>query len=172
MGTHPIYESDFDCLTGMENMDPSSIYEIDDFKNKIHLLLSERNTKNKLKAHLRSEILNCSVYNYFKEKKMDVVLSVMLPSFGMKGELDVLSKSDLKSLLNWDLEDDIGLKSIVKEVRLNESTTEKRDFSAQTDGGRVIDFEEKLQMIDHAYALPISSKLDSNRLDEIQAKIE
>ena len=51
----------------------------------------------------------CSlIHNYFKEKKMDVVLSVMLPSFGMKGELDVLSKSDLKSLLNWDLEDDIG----------------------------------------------------------------
>jgi len=68
MGTHPIFESDFDCLTGMENMDPSSIYEIDDFKNKIHLLLSERNTKNKLKAHLRSEILNCSVYNGYSVK--------------------------------------------------------------------------------------------------------
>ena len=32
---------------------------------------------------------------------MDVVLSVMLPSFGMKGENDILSKTDLASLLNW-----------------------------------------------------------------------
>lgn len=35
------------------NFNESSIYGVDDFKHKIHQLLSDRDTKSKLKARLR-----------------------------------------------------------------------------------------------------------------------
>jgi len=58
------------------NFNESSIYGVDDFKHKIHQLLSDRDTKSKLKARLRSEILTCSTQNGFGMKQNPISLDL------------------------------------------------------------------------------------------------
>ena len=106
-------------------MDSSSVYGIDDFKHKIHTLLTDRDTKNVLKARLRADILNIStehgfspkmnqkkpmdledkaivslMYKFLKSRNLDVVLSILLPACGMHTVADVLSDDDICAFLN------------------------------------------------------------------------
>jgi len=176
------------------NFNESSIYGVDDFKHKIHQLLSDRDTKSKLKARLRSEILTCStqngfgmkqnpisldldekvvislIYDYFKSKNLEMVLSVMLPSCGMRTGGDTFTEKDIQRYLNLENEK-VDLKSLITGIRNQKAPSVGRDFGSQTDQGNHIGLEEKLMMIDHAYSQPIK-QFDSTGLQEMHLKLE
>lgn len=176
------------------NFNESSIYGVDDFKHKIHQLLSDRDTKSKLKARLRSEILTCStqngfgmkqnpisldldekvvislIYDYFKSKNLEMVLSVMLPSCGMRTGGDTFTEGDIQRYLNLENEK-VDLKSLITGIRNQKAPSIGRDFGCQTDQGNHIGLEEKLMMIDHAYSQPIK-QFDSTSLQEMHLKLE
>jgi len=186
-------------------MDSSSVYGIDDFKHKIHTLLTDRDTKGALKARLRADILNISrqngfssketsrtpldleekaivslMYKFLKSRNMDVVLSILLPAVGMHSPRDVLNDQDIAAFLNLTPSDDTttpDLQSLVRHVRKSASNMsqelKQRDISCQTaNGDEFIGLEEKLRMIDHAYAQPLGN-VDTNarQMDEMEERL-
>ena len=63
------------------------------------------------------------------------------------------------------------MRSLLRNTRQQTQVASCRDISCQTNNGdEHIGLEEKLRMIDHAYAKPLTRDFDKQHLDELEEK--
>ena len=103
---------------------------------------------------------------------MALTLSVFLPACGATKVDDCLSERDVCELLDAsDSKDLFG--DLIRKIRYSKkSPSEVRPISTQTEGSGQIGLDERLAMIDHAYAQPLRHQTVSNhQLESIQKRV-
>lgn len=178
-------------------MNTSASFGADDFKEHIHSLLTKRGVQHGLKASLRAQILKVAksdgflqnasfnsqpltidekvavgiTAQFMKRKNMDLSLSVFLPAVGYNSMEDCLSSTDISELCNIENSGDL-FGDLLRKIKYKKEIL-SMEISTQTQGSSCLELDERLAMIDQAYAMPSrSGNFSSSNFDQIQQTIK